>query len=334
MKFDQFCNPIKNQTYECYEFHTCSQSEGENIDHYATELKNRAKTCKFGQLCDNFVRHRIVCCILSDNVRERLLRIPNLTHAKSIDICLASEVSKQQLKSITEDGKIVHAMRKDYKSGHKPKVKHQHKDSRKDNPKSQKYDCRKCGMKHLPRSCPAYRKTCTQCKNPNHFKKMCKSRRIHAIEEESDSGDEFYIGCIENQEKSENSWMVNLNLNGKYHKFKLDTGAQENVIPYKVLKLVKGDIKIIPSKTRLVTYSDTSINPVIHPPQRVPNPLQERFKSELERMEKLGFVEKVEHPTDWVSSTVKLRICLDSKDLNRAIKREHFILPRLEETTA
>ncbi|CAG2220995.1 unnamed protein product [Mytilus edulis] len=84
---------------------------------------------------------------------------------------------------------------------------------------------------------------------------MCKNRRINAIEEESDSEDELYIGCIENQKKSENSWMVNLNLNGKNQKFKLDTGAQANVIPYKVLKLVKGDTKIIPSKTRLVTYS-------------------------------------------------------------------------------
>ncbi|CAC5389777.1 unnamed protein product [Mytilus coruscus] len=423
LKFEQFCNPIKNQTYERYKFHTCSQSEGENIDHYATELKNRAKTCEFGQLCDSFVRDRIVCGILSDNVRERLLRIPDLTLAKSIDICRASEVSKQQLKSITEDEKTVHAMRKDYKSGHKPKVKHQYKDHRKDNPKGQKYDCKKCGMQHLPRSCPAFGKTCNQCKKPNHFKKMCKSRRIHAIEEESDSGEELYIGCIENQKKSENSWMVNLNLNGKNQKFKLETGAQANVIPYKVLKLVKGDTKIIPSKTRLVTYSgekmdvlgkcyinvshkdkiermefavvnfnaqcilglsaceklnlinrvmsveksaesilkensdlfdgigelegyhhielDKSINPVIHPPRRVPIALQERLKSEIERMEKLGIVEKVEHPTEWVSSIVivekadgKLRICLDPKDLNRAIKREHFILPRQEEITA
>ncbi|CAC5396000.1 unnamed protein product [Mytilus coruscus] len=86
---------------------------------------------------------------------------------------------------------------------------------------------------------------------------------------------------------------------------------------------------------------DKSINPVIRPPRRVPISLQERLKSEIERMEKLGIVEKVEHPTECVSSIVivekadgKLRICLDPKDLNRAIKREHFILPRQEEITA
>ena len=43
-------------------------------------------------------------------------------------------------------------------------------------------------------------------------------------------------------------------------------------------------------------------------------------------------------PTDWVSNLVitekksgVLSICLDPKPLNRAIKREHFIIPTPEE---
>ena len=75
------------------------------------------------------------------------------------------------------------------------------------------------------------------------------------MEEEEISDDDLYIGSIENQENDSNSWMVNLNLNGKIQKFKLDTGAQANVIPYKIYKLVKGNSKLIPSKSRLVTYS-------------------------------------------------------------------------------
>ena len=48
-------------------------------------------------------------------------------------------------------------------------------------------------------------------------------------------------------------------------------------------------------------------------------------------MEQLGAIEKVDQPTEWVNSIVivekedgSLRICLDPKDLNRAVKREHF----------
>ena len=45
----------------------------------------------------------------------------------------------------------------------------------------------------------------------------------------------------------------------------------------------------------------------------------------------------VSESTDWVSSMVtvvkpnKLRICIDPKDLNRAIKRSHYPLPTIEE---
>ena len=45
-------------------------------------------------------------------------------------------------------------------------------------------------------------------------------------------------------------------------------------------------------------------------------------------------IEKVERPMDWVNSIVvvgkpdgKIRVCLDPKDLNNAIRRERFELP-------
>ena len=52
-------------------------------------------------------------------------------------------------------------------------------------------------------------------------------------------------------------------------------------------------------------------------------------------------IKKVDQPTDWVNSLViaeksktgKLRICLDPRDLNKAIKREHFQLPTIEVIT-
>ena len=138
---------------------------------------------------------------------------------------------------------------------YKPKVKSKQNDTRKDFSKGQKFKCKKCGMEHLPKNCPAYGKTCNRCHKPNHFKKMCNNKRVYTVEEEEISDDDLYIGSIENQEKDSNSWMVNLNLNGKIQKFKLDTGAQANVIPYKIYKLVKGNSKLIPSKSRLVTYS-------------------------------------------------------------------------------
>ena len=55
-------------------------------------------------------------------------------------------------------------------------------------------------------------------------------------------------------------------------------------------------------------------------------------------MEETGIIATVTEPTDWVNSLVvvenpngKLRICLDPKDLNAAIKRPHYPMPTLED---
>ena len=54
-------------------------------------------------------------------------------------------------------------------------------------------------------------------------------------------------------------------------------------------------------------------------------------------MEKAAVIYKQEEPTDWVNSMVvvetpnKIRICIDPRDLNKAIKREHYPMKTIEE---
>ena len=90
---------------------------------------------------------------------------------------------------------------------------------------------------------------------------------------------------------------------------------------------------------------DPSVPPVIHPPRRVPIILKDDIKDELEEMEQLYIITKVREgePTALVNSLVyrrkpkgRLRICLDPKDLNAAIQRDHHledILPKLNGAT-
>ena len=91
------------------------------------------------------------------------------------------------------------------------------------------------------------------------------------------------------------------------------------------------------------TYSikiDPKATPVVHGPRRQPAALLPKITAKLKEMEKEGHLAKVSQPTDWVNSMVvssrgeKIRICLDPGDLNKAVKREHYPIPTVEEIAA
>ena len=88
------------------------------------------------------------------------------------------------------------------------------------------------------------------------------------------------------------------------------------------------------------TTLDPEVSPMVHAPRKVPVELKDKLQAELPVMENQDIIAKVTQPTDWVNSLVirenksgRLRLCLDPKDLNKAIKTEHHPIPTLEEIT-
>ena len=83
--------------------------------------------------------------------------------------------------------------------------------------------------------------------------------------------------------------------------------------------------------------------PVQHPPRSVPIAMQTAYMAELDRLMKEGIIKEVKEHTEWINSIVpvmkpngSLRLCLDPKDLNKAIERNQWysrtiddILPEL-----
>ena len=92
--------------------------------------------------------------------------------------------------------------------------------------------------------------------------------------------------------------------------------------------------------------------PAQHAPRKVPVHLETAFKEQIESLVKQGILKEVKEHTDWVNSYVivekdtgnhhspnhtvkkKLRICLDPRDLNKALERESYHTRYVDEITA
>ena len=76
----------------------------------------------------------------------------------------------------------------------------------------------------------------------------------------------------------------------------------------------------------------------VNVPRRIPLPLMPQLKKELEKLEAQGIIQRINVPTDWCSPIViapkksgNIRLCVDLRQLNKAVARERFIIPTVEE---
>ncbi|XP_068224775.1 uncharacterized protein [Palaemon carinicauda] len=83
---------------------------------------------------------------------------------------------------------------------------------------------------------------------------------------------------------------------------------------------------------------DSALPARILPCRRLPIALKSKVQKELHSLVKRGVLIPETEPTDWVSQMAvvqktngKLRICIDPQPLNKALKREYYTLPILED---
>ncbi|XP_060076924.1 uncharacterized protein K02A2.6-like [Ylistrum balloti] len=91
----------------------------------------------------------------------------------------------------------------------------------------------------------------------------------------------------------------------------------------------------LPGKLQLEV--DRTVQPVQIPTRKVPVAVREKLKDELDRLSKLEIITPVKSPTEWISSMVvvtkpsgKVRLCIDPKPLNKALKRNHYPTPTVD----
>ena len=97
-------------------------------------------------------------------------------------------------------------------------------------------------------------------------------------------------------------------------------------------------IGCFPGTYHITICSDAK--PIIHAPRKCPIAMWPLVQEKLDEFMEQGIIVPVEEPMDWVSSLAyswkangKLRVCLDPQDVNKAIKRDHYKTPTVEEIT-
>lgn len=114
--------------------------------------------------------------------------------------------------------------------------------------------------------------------------------------------------------------------------------ARHSEFATKYPKLFKGIGRLKGKQAHL--HIDDSIQPVAQQHRRIPFHIRKKVEEELNRLHKADIIEPVQGPTTWVSPIVvvakphnpdQIRICVDMRLPNTAIKRERHITPTIDD---
>lgn len=141
---------------------------------------------------------------------------------------------------------------------------------------NQVVNCKYCGYSHGIRQCPAYGKTCDKCNKPNHFKSCCRSRdvaTINAMHNDYDFDDnaELIVASLnrvetvttrKNYQVPTYPWIERIKMDKSSIAFKIDTGAEVDVLPLNVLQRIAPWIELQRTGVTLKAFSGEKIIPM------------------------------------------------------------------------
>ena len=137
------------------------------------------------------------------------------------------------------------------------------------------------------------------------------------------------LGLITIHGESKEEESKNINIITKPRNPELD------VLVKKYNDIFKGDGKLKNYKHHI--YADHTIKPIAQRLRRYPYHLKDKINQELDILLKRDFIESFEGPADWISNMVvvpkkndTIRLCLDARPPNTAIKRQTYPIPPIE----
>lgn len=272
-KFREYCKPVKNLVYEHFKFLTRDRQPGETVDEFITALRQLASTCEFKER-DVLIRDRLVIGIKDLRMQEKMLQYPNLALTEAIQICRAMETSattQRKILNTTEANTSVPVCT--VKQQNRVRTQNDDRYSSRENNLDYRSDgtchkigklCDNCGLLHDKGKCPAYNRYCSRCNKRGHYRKVCRAKSVHEIDDDNivnviESSD--VIWTIWDSKVDAIDWTELLCVAGVNINFKVDTGSQVNILNYSDYeKLNLRDTELSVTKRMLTSYSGHRIN--------------------------------------------------------------------------
>ena len=89
-----------------HKFFTHRQVEGQSFDEFVTSLRKLSADCEFGELTSSLIRDIIVVGVTSNQLREQMLREPNLSLEQAIRLGQSAEEAQKHVKALRQEAEI------------------------------------------------------------------------------------------------------------------------------------------------------------------------------------------------------------------------------------
>lgn len=162
---------------------------------------------------------------------------PDLTLQKALDATWQVETVRQQQVELNHAqpsvNKVGVAHQEKSQGSRKPFSGSSSKNTRSSSPLVKKHVnkfCHWCGRDSHPRSaCPTRNEKCKSRLKKGHYATVCLSKRVDAVQAQDDGTESGFLGMVSSS--STKNWEATVKVQGRPLKFKIDTCADDTVIP-------------------------------------------------------------------------------------------------------
>ncbi|UYV70106.1 hypothetical protein LAZ67_7001810 [Cordylochernes scorpioides] len=238
-KFEEHFIGKRNVIFERAQFNRRYQQDGEAVEEYIRVLHKMAENCNYGSLKEEMIRDRIVVGVKNLQLSEKLQLEPNLTLERDIQAACQTMYQVYEKKLPPRRFNSIFGKRDASKKSKFQKWS-----------KPENSGCIRCGASkfHPYKDCPAKEVKCHKCKKVGHFAKVCYNKTVGQVTQ----GDDYhFVGNIYENGQNSNDWKVYVKADKIKILFKMDTGADVNIIPQEIYfknfahkKLCKPDIQL------------------------------------------------------------------------------------------